>query len=77
MPVNGKRYEHFSTHGTKFIAERADLSKGVRVYPREGNCEAQLLADTAEMIADHCLGIRPQLDGFAGYAGIDFCINCP
>lgn len=69
---NEQPFEHRSTNGCIFEADRCDFKNGVTVTPPDGISQAQLCADTAEFAAFHATNILEQLNGFCGYAAISY-----
>jgi len=74
--LNDEPFSYLSNHGTHFAAEHSDFRGGLTVTKRRGGLREEFFAnDLAEMIAHHCLFVRPRLVPFAGYDCIKFTIR--
>ncbi len=70
--MNDKPFVHVSSGGTRFICERCDFTKPVKVHESASLTREGLMGDVAEMVGYHAVAIHPELNGFAGYDCITF-----
>ena len=74
MTNNEKPFEHICHNGSQFVAERSDFVGGVSVLVSKNITEEQLMADCGEFCGWHAANIWPTLNGFSGYASIQYTV---
>lgn len=65
--MNEQKFEHFSSFGTAFKADRCDFRNGVTVTMPQGLPAENLMSDVSEMIGYHAHHVYPNLNQFSGY----------
>lgn len=72
--MNKEKFSFRSSYGTLFTCANSDFSTQVRITRSIKISDKAFYRDFAEMISYHCLFIRPELKGFAGYDCVDFSL---